>query len=54
MWCIFNFVYNYYKNEKTSLVVEKLRSEILPGILEEQSPLREMHLAKRFNVGKDE
>ena len=54
MWCIFNFVYNYYKNEKTSLVVEKLRSEILPVILEENSPLREMHLAKRFNVGKDE
>jgi len=26
----------------------------LPGIFEENSPLREMHLAKRFNVGKDE
>ena len=39
------------KKEKGS-VVEKLRSEILLGILEENSPLREMHLAKKYNVGR--
>ena len=33
-------------------VVEKIRSEILLGILEETSPLREMHLAKKYNVGR--
>ena len=40
----------YPKMKKESLVVEKLRSEILSGILEEKTPLREMQLAKRFNV----
>ena len=38
--------------QKENLVVEKLRSEILSGILEEDTPLREMQLAKRFNVGR--
>jgi len=38
--------------KKDNLVVEKLRSEILSGILEENKPLREMQLAKRFNVGR--
>ena len=37
---------------KDNLVVEKLRSEILSGILEEDTPLREMQLAKKFNVGR--
>ena len=38
--------------KKDSLVVEKIRSEILSGTLEENTPLREMQLAKRFNVGR--
>ena len=38
--------------EKENPVVEKIRSEILSGILEEDSPLREMQLAKRFNIGR--
>ena len=38
------------KQEKT--VVETIRTEILSGILEENTPLREMQLAKRFNVGR--
>ena len=38
--------------EKDNVVVEKLRSDILSGILEEDTPLREMRLAKKFNVGR--
>ena len=38
--------------KKENQVVEKIRSEILSGILEEDSPLREMQLAKRFNIGR--
>ena len=38
--------------EKDNVVVEKLRAEILSGILEEHTPLREMQLAKKFNVGR--
>ena len=38
--------------KKDNLVVEKLRSEILSGILVEDTPLREMRLAKKFNVGR--
>ena len=38
--------------EKENPVVEKIRSEILSGILKEDSPLREMQLAKRFNIGR--
>ena len=38
--------------KKENPVVEKIRSEILSGILEEDSPLREMQLAKRFNIGR--
>ena len=37
---------------KENLVAEKLRTEILSGILEENKPLREMQLAKRFDVGR--
>jgi DNA-binding GntR family transcriptional regulator len=37
---------------KTNIVVEKLRSDILSGVLEENSPLRETILAKRYNVGR--
>jgi len=37
---------------KENLVAEKLRTEILSGILEENTPLREMQLAKRFDVGR--
>tara|TARA_Y100001970_G_C14250691_1_gene871594 strand:+ start:3558 stop:4160 length:603 start_codon:yes stop_codon:yes gene_type:complete len=39
------------KKEKGS-VVEKIRSEILSGYLEENAPLREMHLAKKYKVGR--
>ena len=39
------------KEEKGS-VVEKIRSAILSGILEEDTPLREMQLAKKFSVGR--
>ena len=35
-----------------SSVVEKIRSEILSGILDEDTPLREMQLAKKYNVGR--
>ena len=38
--------------KKENPVVEKIRSEILSGILEEDTPLREMQLAKRFNIGR--
>ena len=38
--------------KKQNPVVEKIRSEILSGILKEDSPLREMQLAKRFNIGR--
>ena len=38
--------------EKGNVVVEKLRSDILSGFLEEDTPLREMRLAKNFNVGR--
>ena len=38
--------------KKENPVVEKLRSEILSGILEEDTPLREMQLAKKFCVGR--
>ena len=38
--------------KKDNVVLEKLRSEILSGILEEDTPLREMQLAKKFNVGR--
>ena len=38
--------------KKENPVVEKIRSEILSGILKEDSPLREMQLAKRFNIGR--
>ena len=38
------------KQEKT--VVETIRTEILSGILEEDTPLREMQLANRFSVGR--
>ena len=38
--------------KKENQVVEKIRSEILSGILEEDTPLREMQLAKRVNVGR--
>ena len=38
--------------KKGNPVVEKIRSEILSGILEEDTPLREMQLAKRFNIGR--
>ena len=38
--------------KKENPVVEKIRSEIISGILEENTPLREMQLAKRFNVGR--
>ena len=38
--------------KKENQVVEKIRSEILSGILEEDSPLREMQLAKRFKIGR--
>ena len=38
--------------KKDNVVLEKLRSEILSGILEEDTPLREMRLAKKFNVGR--
>ena len=38
--------------KKENQVVEKIRSEILSGILKEDSPLREMQLAKRFNIGR--
>ena len=37
---------------KTNIVVEKLRSDILSGVLEENSPLRETILSKRYNVGR--
>ena len=37
---------------KTNIVVEKLRSDILSGVLKENSPLRETILAKRYNVGR--
>jgi|TARA_B110000305_G_C19238131_1_gene538535 DNA-binding GntR family transcriptional regulator len=37
---------------KTNIVVEKLRSDILSGVLKEDSPLRETILAKRYNVGR--
>ena len=37
---------------KENVVVEKLRAEILSGILEEDTPLREVQLAKKFNVGR--
>ncbi len=33
-------------------VVEQIRSEILSGVLEEDTPVREMHLAKKFGVGR--
>tara|TARA_X000001036_G_C20588646_1_gene769796 strand:- start:334 stop:933 length:600 start_codon:yes stop_codon:yes gene_type:complete len=38
--------------KKQNPVVEKLRSEILSGVLKEDTHLREMQLAKRFNVGR--
>ena len=38
--------------KKENPVVEKIRSEILSGILEEDTPLREMQLANRFSVGR--
>ena len=38
--------------KKENTVVEKIRLEILSGILEEDTPLREMQLAKRFNIGR--
>ena len=38
--------------KKENPIVEKIRSEILSGILEEDTPLREMQLAKRFNIGR--
>ena len=38
--------------KKENQVVEKIRSESLSGILEEDSPLREMQLAKIFNIGR--
>ena len=38
--------------KKENQIVEKIRSEILSGILEEDTPLREMQLAKRFNIGR--
>ena len=38
--------------KKENAVVEKIRSEILSGILEEDTPLREMQLAKRFHIGR--
>jgi DNA-binding GntR family transcriptional regulator len=37
---------------KTNIVVEKLRSDILSGVLKENAPLRETILAKRYNVGR--
>ena len=37
---------------KTNIVVEKIRSDILSGVLKENSPLRETILAKRYNVGR--
>ncbi len=37
---------------KENVVVETLRAEILSGILEEDTPLREVQLAKKFNVGR--
>ena len=37
---------------KTNIVVEKLRSDILSGVLKENSPLRETNLAKKYNVGR--
>jgi len=37
---------------KTNIVVEKIRSDILSGVLKEDSPLRETILAKRYNVGR--
>ena len=40
------------KMTKTNIVVEKLRSDILSGVLKENSPLRETILAKRYNVGR--
>ena len=40
------------KMTKTNIVVEKLRSDILSGVLKEDSPLRETILAKRYNVGR--
>ena len=38
--------------EKDNAILEILRSEILSGIIEEDTPLREMHLAKKFKVGR--
>ena len=38
--------------KKRNLIVDKIRSEILSGVLEEDTPLREMQLATRFNVGR--
>ena len=37
--------------KKRNLIVDKIRSEILSGVLEEDTPLREMQLATRFDVG---
>ena len=37
---------------RTNIIVEKLRSDILSGVLKENSPLRETILAKRYNVGR--
>ena len=38
--------------KKQNPVVEKIRSEILSGVLKEDTHLKEMQLAKRFNVGR--
>ena len=38
--------------KKQTPVVEKIRSDILSGVLKEETPLREMQLAQKFNVGR--
>ena len=37
--------------EKQKGVAERLRSEIISGILSESTPFRELALVKRFNIG---